>query len=413
MDPPQTNSSIPSDLPAHLQPIDSEAQTQTQGAASVSLRTSLLLLPYPYPPYLPTPYTLLLPSTNPLGLTATEPTSTLVLTTPSSTFLDLRVLCSTNVTGPRLPNTGGPSSRLDWGFGGKSTSFAIKYPGLEPGGWLHAIGVTGVRYSSWTHWMDSRVPIIIPTDVENAQQQQCQQNHQQQHSQDEASASNAPTTTTSAREADTDLNTAPVSGEGPQTSATQPSPGPDSGIMFTLPHTEIEVGLHPMTSPYTSALCAYEETWEEIQLRPCWPYSTSIVYVVLRAEDLSRATKGMVVRVGQYCQGLLMRGEHVGCERWEWQMRRNLPEEGRCPEENELIHQAKEESKAGVNATGNGDGKVNGSAEEIADGNWTRTVRIGDVFVPCAVTFKEERLRVGDVVKHGDVEWVVEELGVW
>lgn len=52
-----------------------------------------------------------------------EPTTTLVLSAPSNTFLDVRLLLPTPQTPPSelpLPNTGGPLNRLDWAFSGVS-----------------------------------------------------------------------------------------------------------------------------------------------------------------------------------------------------------------------------------------------------------------------------------------------------
>lgn len=40
--------------------------------------------------------------------------------------------------------------------------------------------------------------------------------------------------------------------------------------------------------------------------------------IVLRHENLSRNSRGMVVRVGHICQGVLRVGEEFGLERWTW-----------------------------------------------------------------------------------------------
>jgi hypothetical protein len=50
-------------------------------------------------------------------------------------------------------------------------------------------------------------------------------------------------------------------------------------------------------------------------------------------------------------------------------------------------------------------------AEERA--GWKRTARTGNLFLPCAVTFKPEVVQLGGRIQHGDFEWVVEECWEW
>ncbi|KAH0070428.1 hypothetical protein KCU96_g16941, partial [Aureobasidium melanogenum] len=125
-----------------------------------------------------------------------EPTSTLVLTGSRGHFVDIRIFCN---PGEPLPNEGGPSSLLDWGIAGISTSTVIDGPSLD-----HpsnppppADGSSrSVCHSTFSHWIDSR------TDT----------------------------------------------------------PGPDQGDMYPQPNnTTLELGA--MYNPLTKSEQAYEELW--------------------------------------------------------------------------------------------------------------------------------------------------------
>jgi hypothetical protein len=117
----------------------------------------------------------------------------------------------------------------------------------------------------------------------------------------------------------------------------------------------------------------HEEMWRDVPVQ-----STSAgggkICSVLRVQDDAARVRGVVVRLGQYCQGLLVQGGNVTVERWEW----------------------------AAGSTGDSE----------ADG-WNRTVRVGDGFLPCGVLFRTEVLAVGGVVKFQDFEWRVEECWEW
>lgn len=46
--------------------------------------------------------------------------------------------------------------------------------------------------------------------------------------------------------------------------------------------------------------------------------SANLVSCVLQHEDSARTSRGMVIRVGQFCQGVLRAGDEFAAERWEW-----------------------------------------------------------------------------------------------
>lgn len=89
--------------------------------------------------------------------------------------------------------------------------------------------------------------------------------------------------------------------------------------------------------------------------------------IVLRLHSPTNSVRGVVIRVGQYIQGIVMKGRYSSVERWEWK-----DTEG-----------------------------------------WKRTARIGDQFLPCMVTAREDVLNVGGRVRYFDYEWVVEEVWRW
>jgi hypothetical protein len=89
-------------------PVDSSPAN-----ASISHRLYFYPLPHPLPPGTPIPYTPGLPTQNPLDLpeTPVEPTSSLVLTSTTKQFVDIRVFKPILEEDPELPNEGGPRAR--------------------------------------------------------------------------------------------------------------------------------------------------------------------------------------------------------------------------------------------------------------------------------------------------------------
>ena len=132
-------------------------------------------------------------------------------------------------------------------------------------------------------------------------------------------------------------------------------------------------------NPRTGNMWAYEEFWTDLSIGvtpsannpdpPKWS-------IVLRLDASESAVRGMVVRLGQWCQGIVINGEYVTVERWEWKVR------------------------------GEGAGKE-------TMGDWERTVRIGNFFPPCATTFQPSMLKEGGTVNYGDYTWICEEKVAW
>jgi hypothetical protein len=148
----------------------------------------------------------------------------------------------------------------------------------------------------------------------------------------------------------------------------------DEGDMYPLPDgREVEVGL--MESPFTGDICTYEEMWKEVAVKVCGDEGMKWC-VVMRVDDVARQTRGVVIRLGQYCQGILKVREHTTVERWEYM--------------------ADDEAE-----------------EHLGMGEWTRTVRLGDLFLPCLVAVKSWDLWQGTRATYGDMTWTVEEVISW
>ena len=120
-----------------------------------------------------------------------------------------------------------------------------------------------------------------------------------------------------------------------------------------------------MINPATGQMTQYEESWKDIAPKPIRDKDRSTkMCVVLRLHDDEHKARGMVVRVGQYCQGFVRVGEKMALESWAW----------------------------------------------TEAGKWQRLTRMGDLFMPCAPAMENDRLKLGGEVKFGEYVWKVVEL---
>ncbi|OSS55085.1 hypothetical protein B5807_00675 [Epicoccum nigrum] len=302
--------------PTYTAPSTTTVPAVLTSTPNISVREYIYYLPYPLPPKTPTPYTPGLPAQNPLNLPPHpfEPTSTLVLTSPSLTFVDLRYLNPLSVSQPEPPNPG-DLGRLDWGFAGSSFSQAGTGP---PHPTLGAF-----KRASWTHWVDSRVRV----------------GH---------------------------------------------APARDDGDMYALGGGRfLEVGF--AFHPHLGCVAGHEELWRDVEVKSTETGGEKRC-VVLRCGNEARGVRGVVVRVGQFCQGILMVGGEVTTERWE----------------------------AEVAGGSGGEGKGKGTVEEKPQqAKWKRTARSGTGWLPCSVTWRNDAVVLGGMVTFLGFEWVVEEVWEW
>ncbi|GME25565.1 uncharacterized protein LTHEOB_5372 [Neofusicoccum parvum] len=266
------------------------------------------------------------------GEAPAEPTSTLVLTTPAATFLDTRLTLPTATTPPAaapLPNAGGPLARLDWAFSGSSeslppadvpaASLAAPLVAVDAGALASpAHGGTGwlrVPRKRWNHVVDSRC-------------------------------------------------------------AWGASPRPDEGCMFPVagrPEACLEMGAMEKVSG-SGVVVAYQELWVTVDARQVGN-ERGRQGMVLSLSIPDEKARGIVVRVGQFCQGLLMIDHEITLERWEY-----------C---------------AGPRSPG---------------GGWQRVAKLGGRFLPCQWTFeggRAEGVEVGNTLVDEKFEWKVEEKFAW
>ncbi|KAK0662788.1 hypothetical protein DIS24_g1584 [Lasiodiplodia hormozganensis] len=273
-----------------------------------------------------------------------EPTTTLVLTAPSNTFLDVRLLLPTPQTPPSelpLPNTGGPLNRLDWAFSGVSETLppmvmpqmqlaaahtrapplvAVEYGRLyDPnatGPW--GSGAMTVPRKRWRHVIDSR---CVAPDQKPAQ---------------------------------------------------------DEGEMYPVagrPEACLEIGRMEREKG-SGVSISYQELWVTVEPRLVGT-ETGRHGVVLSLDMPERQARGIVVRVAQYCQALLMINGQIDLERWE--------------------------HFVGAQGT---------------MGEWQRVAKLGSRFLPCAWTFEDgkamlDNVAVGSTLQDGEMMWQVQERFTW
>lgn len=121
-----------------------------------------------------------------------------------------------------------------------------------------------------------------------------------------------------------------------------------------------------MVNPETGVVGEYEEVWRDVKVLAAdgaVEGGGRRVCTVMLLNDEQREARGMVIRLGQFCQGVLRIGERFSLERWLW---------------------------------GEGEG-------------WQRDARIGEFLVPCGVATSGKMPEVGGRVEYGEFVWEVAE----
>ncbi|KAK1977933.1 hypothetical protein LZ30DRAFT_691787 [Colletotrichum cereale] len=144
---------------------------------------------------------------------------------------------------------------------------------------------------------------------------------------------------------------------------TEPENAADEGDMYEQPDgLTLEKGR--MANPATGAETDYEELWRDIEpvLVPIPGADKGVECIVLRFEDEPTGSRGLVVWLGRFCQGISRFGEDVSAQRWEWK----------------------------------------------GDEGWKRTARVGARELPCEALLKTGApLSVGAHVVHENLVWDV------
>ena len=247
-----------------------------------------------------------------------EPTSTIVLTSKDSYFVDVRILKDKyQQESSQQLNT---KECIDWAFAGRSQTTAN-------GG--SKVGTSRIFHTVWEHWIDSR----------------------------------------------------------------SDDPGPDEGDMLTQEDGDVvERGMqkHPLTGEDTE----YEELWHDLEVK-AFGKKQNRSSLVLKVYYPEVNVRGMAIKIGGWCQGLLKAGDNLTIERWEWK--------ANAPGANE----ASEQEGKQVTRTHN---------------DWSRTFKYGDGFLPCErmCSSTEGRLGLNAVIKGYtgidmgiEAEWKVVEEYYW
>ena len=133
----------------------------------------------------------------------------------------------------------------------------------------------------------------------------------------------------------------------------------------------LEVGR--MERPETGELADYEELWSDPAPEMIHGES-AFTCIVLKAETDDPTAKGMIIRVGGWCQGILKLADKVTVERWKW---------------------TKANGDTGSEGTSNTPLEAYNKWERVNEdmwqssgqGKWERVVRIGSAQLPCATTW--------------------------
>ncbi|KAI0669127.1 hypothetical protein C8Q78DRAFT_977913 [Trametes maxima] len=147
---------------------------------------------------------------------------------------------------------------------------------------------------------------------------------------------------------------------------THPEDEADEGTMSPDPsRPDVEIERGRMAHPETGEVREYEEAWKAVPVLalPGDAPPGHRVSVWLELQRNKPGRRGTVVRVGQFCQGIVRDGESVSVQRWAW-----------------------------------------------ADDKWTKVGQLGDIPIPCELTF--ERLSLPSVVENekSDFVWEIKEL---
>lgn len=124
--------------------------------------------------------------------------------------------------------------------------------------------------------------------------------------------------------------------------------------------------------PVTGVECEQAEIWSDDRIQYVGEENTK-VSMVLKVDNEERNARGLVVRVGQYCQGILKEGAQLTVERWNW-----------------IYH-----------------------PRSIFGGWWDCEVRIGDGSLPCDQVTNIGGFRNGETIQSGALEWRVIEHYCW
>ena len=207
------------------------------------------------------------------------------------------------------------------------------------------------RHTTWTHWVDSRHSKGIRSSL---------------------GASKTP-------------HSATFAGKSPDYDWV------DSGTIYPTDKDNESLEKGRMPNPETGLMTDYEELWRDLPLLRL-PHEPGLITFVLQAENKILGTRGLVIRIGSWCQGVIRSGADLGVERWRY---------------------------GGVVPPGGSEPGLVDLTGGIGDGiggehKWERLAKVGEMSLPCQVCWEKGwELKVGEEVVSGGLKWEVVERVVW
>ena len=132
------------------------------------------------------------------------------------------------------------------------------------------------------------------------------------------------------------------------------NPDSDEGDMWVQPNGDIlEKGKNK--DPITGEETEYEELWHDLHVE-AFGKKDNRSSLVIRVDDPERNVRGIAIKIGGWCEGILKMEDELTVERWEWKPTDST-------------------SDVAITEASKGD--------ERTPNDWVRTFRIGKGTLPC------------------------------
>lgn len=172
------------------------------------------------------------------------------------------------------------------------------------------------------------------------------------------------------------------------------NPDPDEGDMWVQPNGDIlEKGKSKDTA--TGEEIEYEELWHDLHVE-AFGKKDNRSSLVIRADNPERNIRGMAIKIGGWCEGILRVEDELTVERWEWKSPIDMA------------------SKVASSETNKESGRT--------FNDWVRTIKIGKRTLPCKELCERTGGKFGlnavltsstDNEWKKDIEWKVAEEYYW
>ncbi|KAK4694601.1 hypothetical protein P7C71_g3004, partial [Lecanoromycetidae sp. Uapishka_2] len=162
-------------------------------------------------------------------------------------------------------------------------------------------------------------------------------------------------------------------------------PDKDEGDMWVQKNGDVlERGKN--SNPETGEEIEYEELWHDLEVESMGKKHNHSS-VVMRAENSEKNLKGMVVKVGGWCQGIMKVGDELTVERWEHK-----------------LGSVSDNQQEAVRVQQNGGWRTEKGRTR---NDWIRTFKLGKGFLPCKDIVEETsgKLGLNHVVKDHPNYW--------